>query len=556
MDKISEQILKRIEEECIEEQDTQLAFYTNCLMDMLRIFHNVERTNMLHYVCMILEPIMNLTVQFYIDSYNKYCDLKKNISDINKNKERMSILNDIEVSLSSIGEACEMIIQSTNGADRTFVQSAPVSAGLLNVSSKICAYYSVMLNDLADLFKQGDEKEYAFCVFPSLAYRSKAQLLFSSREERGKIGIIKIPTKSILDIKYIRVLLCHECFHIVSRSEIRLRKMRAECYLKILLYDLSERFFNNTKLNSEQIDALERFLYKNVIETIHNKFQDRQEEDRMFYSANIQGIYASHLLGLLRDVLNISAKSIYDQIFYYIKVSNYEEYEELYNSARNIRDQIRNTSVNLLAHNAIPLLCNFYMDVFRETFSDLMSVLLLRLKPEEWINAFQYQPVKDNELKERPGLYIRTFLVSSLLTSNDEPEHMAMNDLTKMWEVWKENKNSNNKFEEEIKKMLPGIEQENEYIESTTDNKLEFGIDVMNNLNMMQEFLKYLTACKQGMCEFEQENQAIVKQFKEKYAIGVEKNLLMHVAKREWENENDCKNNKIAKNSCKLEKID
>lgn len=535
MDKINEQILKDIEVKCIAEQDTQLAFYTDCLMDMLRIFHNVERTNMLHYVCMILEPIMSLTVQFYIDSYNKYCDLKNNSFDFNKNKERMIILNDIEVSLSSIGEACEMIIQSTNGADRTFVQSAPVSAGLLNVSSKVCAYYSVMLNDLTDLFKQGNKKEYAFCVFPSLAYRSKAQLLFSSREERGKIGIIKIPTKSILDIKYIRVLLCHECFHIVSKPEIRLRKMRAECYLKILLYDLSERFFNNTELNSAQIDALERFLYKNVIESIHDKFKGRQEEDRIFYSANIQSIYASHLLGLLREVLNIGAESIYKQIFLCIKVNNYEEYEELYNRARNICDQIRNTSVDLLTHNAIPLLCSFYMDVFRETFSDLMSVLLLRLKPEEWINAFQYQPVEDNESEERPGLYIRTFLVSSLLTSNDESEHVVMNDLTKMWKEWEESVNGNNRFEKEIKKMLSGIQKENEHTESTTDDKLEFGIDVMKNVNMIQEFSKYLSACRQKMCEFEWENQMIVKRFKDKYAIGTQKNLLMHVAKREWE---------------------
>ena len=83
--------------------------------------------------------------------------------------------------------------------------------------------------------------------------------------------------------------------------------------------------------------------------------------------------------------------------------------------------------------------------------------------------------------------------------------------------------------------MLSGIQKENEHTESTTDDKLEFGIDVMKNVNMIQEFSKYLSACRQKMCEFEWENQMIVKRFKDKYAIGTQKNLLMHVAKREWE---------------------
>ena len=537
------QLIEDIKEKCMEEGEDRWVFSCECLLKLEHLYFKIENTEMVSFVRQILSPIFSLAAGFFSDLYQDYCAADLESAPKESYAKRIRILDAVEYSLAVMGEAAEVVIQSTNGADRMLVQSAPIdTGGLLYTAPKLCAYYSTFLNELIKIFSEKEKIEYAFCVYPSLVYRPKAYLLFYEREKRGKIGVIRIPNRDIMDVEYLRILILHEFFHIVSKGNIRQRKLRAKIYFQILLYDLSSRIFENTELSLQEMNTLETCFYMEFIEKVEAEFKDSDETDHRFYSSNLQSYYGSRILEFLRKIATVTREEICTALYDLEKEKNFQKYMEKVKQAEKLQSCICGNAVNILANNTVFKICQFYMDVFREVFSDLASILTLNVSPEQWMKTFRHKIVNKMEKRQTPLLYARlTIVPQTLIASVYQGRRIAPCTPTlKEYDAY--SWNSRVDMLRQWKKWAKGSEMSSEDPEQKKghwENASSEKVSVLSNSRIMELYVKYLSACMQELLFFyEEQNKPVYEDFKKRFLNVREGNILDFVCMRQWELEN------------------
>ena len=268
--------LFKIWERCIRLEFENLKFYCECMLKLSRTFFKIEQTEMLSYIKRIMSPAFPLMVNYFVNRADAYISSKLE-------KERVEILEDIERSIVRFWDVHESIIQSSNGADRILMQTAPIDSGVHYAVPKLCAYYSELLNTFANLLNEESKNHYAFCVYPTLNSQAEAELLFATMKQRGKVGVIRVPGKDIANVEYITALLFHEFFHIIPGG-LRLRKKRALFFLNILLYDIDALLIGDLKFEDDKSkEKLREYLFGKLCGTILEELRKHEKGDRLFY---------------------------------------------------------------------------------------------------------------------------------------------------------------------------------------------------------------------------------------------------------------------------------
>lgn len=425
--------LEKVKEKCGTKEPV-IEYYADCLLKLTKAYNKIEETEMLHYVKRIVAPSFQLVIKYFSNCVDEYLDTKEP-------EEKMLLLNDIQSSVESYLEVWETIIQSTNTADRILIQSVPVGP-IRQIPVKICAYFSDFLNALTDLFKEDKEYSYAFLVYPSFGKRPESRLLFSTAQENGKVGIIRIPEKDIWNVTYVRMLICHEVFHIIPRG-LRDRLDRAKVLEKIITTDLKKRMWHDIenlpekkKFEEKQKKGIEEFYFKEISCDVHTKFiKGKDKNDRSFYSTEILQSYSDYYIDYLLNKLEISTNELWNNIYGSEQpISKFNVYQQRMEDLESTRMQMSRSILQLLAHSRLPEICSFYMDIFREVFSDLTFILSIQISAEEYFTSLRYTPLRNDDFELVPDLYLRAGLVLWIMTEGDA---LCNEGLFKNWKEWK-----------------------------------------------------------------------------------------------------------------------
>lgn len=534
-------------------QDEQLAYCCQCLEKMRRVYVKVRETEMLSYIRKILDPFFPLAVDHFCDRIQTYKDAITG----QKNKTADGVLTvdvyeDIKKSVLALSEAMEFIIQSSNKADRMLIQSIPINSGLLYSVPKMSAYFSQMLNTLAGILQNGMGSDYAFCVFPAIQYRSEAKVLFLTRQQRGKTALIRIPSADLMQVNYLRILLVHELFHVILIPESIQRKERAIYYFKILLHDIEGKLYDGLpELNQNQRGRLDRMLLAPITDAVSSKFKGKGDEERIFYSRQIQAFMTSTILDCLPCILSLNRNEIYECLYGCEKeCSNYSEYEKRMSLCEEIIGKMTENAIMLMKSSVISEVAALYMRIFREVLSDLSTVWTLRPKPESWIRSFHYHAVRANDQVKMPTQYMRISLViSTLAQAADRFEmHNPIYSYLKMWSDYQENLQNASCSE-------PFLEGIADYIGVLSRNKntlnAQADLDSEGNVLQFQVMYNYykdfFIQRLSVIIAFEEEHGIQFERFRKRFLIGypdygTEKcdqdydlAIIEHLAKRKWE---------------------
>lgn len=546
------EIMKKVNTRIKTVQNEHLAYCVNCVNKMMFLYEKIEKTEFLSYVLYMLKPAFPLFVKYFA---NRFWAFVNPVLPLSREQytEKEDILEDIDQSVTRFANAMEDIIQSTNAADRMVVQTAPVSSDLLSFSPKICAYYSMMLNSLAEILQDDEEIKYAFCVYPSLKYRPEARVLCSTMEESGKTSLIQVPSSSLLNVEYLRIVLLHEMFHVITFKNTRKRKERAVSYLHILLYalrdELSSELPVGVAIRDEKLDEL---IFRQIKEDVEKHFSENDEDDRKFYGKKIQQFYADTIIKQLVTLPELSRDKIYDALFA-DRSDRYSEYIEKMDKCEAIRASLGKRALQLMAHNSVEKICEFYMTIFRETLSDISGVWVLKLDPDRWIRSFRYTPHTQNEYLWEPVIYLRACLVCATLMMEKENTNGRLNDkFYNRWEEW--GKKAMDMAEGKTRESDGFIEGVGRYLGVLFGKKWEIISDaqhaeiqsqpqtrtyVLKNKNILRIYLPYFRSYWKNLLDYERRDGSRMWEFNERYFIDVdsESTIWEGIANRSWEKE-------------------
>lgn len=531
------QELGRLEKEAGLREEGVLRYYCLCMLKLYRAYTKIEKTELLSYIYQIVTPAFLLVLKHFLKQAKIYMMS-------GEMKDKALILQDIELSVESFCNVWEAVIQSTNGADRILIQSAPLEAGIRQIPVKLCAYYTSLLNDLANLFHESEEREYAFLVYPSLGSLPEAELLFLNRCESGKVGIIRVPEKDIKNIKYLRMLICHEFYHIVPGSKIRLRRSRAVLFAKILLYDLRERLLNGINVTESERDRLEYFLFSDALDDLKENYINNSAEDRSFYSTTILNEYSNYFTKCILQLLEKDSVDLWEMLYQAGDFDNFAKYKKSKDRSERYLQRIFQNIFKILANSEIAKACKFYSDIFREVFADLLYVLNLQVLPKEYLSTFRYRPVGEEDFIQRPGIYLRVCLVIETMTA--ESTYYLNEELHKNWVGWRHeyiegDENIEDDFIKEIKNFMFDIFTSSKNMlscdnEALMPEKDAVYVKTIPDKNIWKHYVEYFCLCRKEYQKFEEGHSREIQMFREKYLIGTEDSdmeILVSISKRE-----------------------
>lgn len=522
-------ILLEIKEKCKRNEEKLWEYYCDCLLELQYSFTKYEQTDMVPYFNTMMERVYPLVIHYFRNRYDAYRD-----SDLD---ERAEILNDVEVSIIAFSNAYNTLIKSINDADWIQVQNYPMSTGLYSVP-KLSAYYAALLNKLAEIYQENGKNDFGFCVYPTLDSLAEVRYLFSSYQDEGRVGIVKIPRKDIINIKYLNQLLLHEFHHVLPSSQ-RKREERAAYYQKILKYDISNRVLDGIENNMKE-KLMKMFLKEFDRNTGGSNIELNQPQK--YYSTEtinyFSDLFENTLMCLLKKKVDEYAEEIYQEDEY----SNIEDYISKMKEVEKCRDKITDNVIEMLKAREVVLFCKFHMDIFREVFSDILSILVLGSTAEIWLSTFEHQSIEKECFLNSFEVELRMALVCKVMSDGEE---YFCDQSFGNWKLWVEKllNDSNEKQSsicQRIRSILLLFDREDLSEAKSYKNNMKSKhktIGVFSHKAIWQIYLDYFNLCKNGFMlsvEKQQKIKAVRQQF---YLFPDSDNevVLQKISYRGWE---------------------
>lgn len=391
----------------------------SCAMIMMKILNGLSEmayTEFHRYEKKMLWRAMEL--------FSKQCIQQIQIAlECNEVERKKEYIVDIESSISEMTDVYKNIMGGVSNAERQVFQSLSVDIKIHDLSPKLCAFYSSILDEVIAMFTENGI-EYAFVIHPVLHSTIEAKVLLGKREQSGKVVIIYVSEALMEEFDLVSICLLHEAFHVLTKSE-RMRNKRAQYFLLQMIEQMRCQLFRDVyfKINEDEIkEVLMQHWFRDVKEQL-KKYERREENDKGFYGRRIEieveNKIKEYLCDVDSDIENIMLKIIFQNE----NVNNYSEYREQACAIEKNIKKIRKNIFYLISENLVSEIANQLMFIYRETYADIACILLLQLKPElyqkAFMNSIQFQ---HDESYVDDAKILREMLVATIVSREICPE--------------------------------------------------------------------------------------------------------------------------------------
>ena len=371
----------------------------------------MEDSDTYGYESQILGEAMRLFCIYYVEQVN---EALKQQAD---NGKKDGIIEDLEDAISKISNVYKNVIDSTSNSDRQLFTSHAVETSIYDISPKLFATYSMILETLAALFSQ--QNLYAFLLHPSLKSNVETVNLFDIRQRPGKVVLIYIPENKIERVRQIPFYLLHEAFHVLTKDE-RCRKERA-CKMQIHMFNgLFQRLFQNVSFDFIGGDAdieVKNELMERWFKTEEwiAELRKRKDDDRELYSRNIIARICIDWKNALRNIFG----NLGEDLCQVLAKKNCQQQENPYKALLQVEWEIRRNLVEILANNSVEQYAVAYMQIYREAYADIASILTAGISPDIYKNAFQESQIEpmSSVLKKDVLREIRIYIVAETVAN-------------------------------------------------------------------------------------------------------------------------------------------
>lgn len=366
------------------------AAISNCAMSMAKILNGLSEmryTQFHRYEKQIFWNAMKLFSEQCIKQIGYALDCE----DVT---EKKIVISDIEESISDMSEVFKNIFGGTETVERQVFQSLSVDTNMYELSPKLCALYSSILEKTVRLF--GDKNvEYAFVIHPTLHSTIETKVLLRQRKESGKVVLVYISESMIENFEIVSVCLLHEVFHSITRRE-RNQKKRSLYFASDMVLYMKQFLFQDVKIDMEKEEqnrieeGLMEYWFSDLMSNKKMASYKEKAEDSKDFAKNrfrdeFVGMLKHHLLKI-RDHLDDAIRYV---MFDAQACEDYHSYLGRLKMAAGLKDQIRNNINRIILEDKILAAANLLLFMYREIYADMACILALELRPEQYKKAFQ-----------------------------------------------------------------------------------------------------------------------------------------------------------------------
>ena len=465
---------------CKCKNEIALSGYTGCMIRLINGFSQIYQSQFHYYEKKILWHAMELFANHFMEQ------TELAVSQTNVYEKRC-LIDEIENAVDRMTNVYRNVIDSTSDSDRQMLSGVSVDTSIYELSPKLCAFYSKILDDLVHMFHE--ENNYAFILHPTLKNNTETQILFEQRTLSGKVVIIYISESIIEEVDVVSVFLLHEAFHVLTKE--RLREKRLPFFSTLLISSMKQLLFKDVDFSVEQntngFTAADDVKFKEQL--LAKFFSDMPDEaakwdQKSKDSKYMKDFYGNNVLKWGTDYLNKRLLVINAHLENWMNEvvwdtdpqMNYRDFNSKYLNVMDSINKIRSNLFEIIYNHKTLSLNERFLFIFREIYADIACILTLELEPDEYDLAFEkskqfvYDPKKFRDSIQE----LRDYIVSKTVARFLPPK------IGRLWE----NRNS----------------QMSEY---DPDQLTHSNINVMIDLDdeIIYPFLEYAFQCARAFCD-------------------------------------------------------
>ena len=346
--------------------------------------------------------------------------------------------------------ALNCLVNTVMHTDRQFIQATAFNAVFYDVPPKIVAYYTALLNRFKKLMVDSDKGDYVFIFTPNFQTGiTLVPLLKFEKPPVDRLFVISIEEKAMYDVESVFRRLVHETAHCAG-NDSRLRTERQEKLVSAFLYNvLYYSVSDYVQFNEEtypMINQLTNHLYysgflshddynysiefDDLIHKLVTLFVNIPNENDVSLEAKTHTFVFNKIQKHITSILENDDNSVQKIIGDKVKISNKNgfrdgEKDKTYDLNvsmiakyltisffKSVSERFGNSKEKEEAYENI----YYYIDIFKESYSDLQSIIVLKLTFEDYLKSFiDIEGLDVNLIEGRFSDLARIALISKLM---------------------------------------------------------------------------------------------------------------------------------------------
>lgn len=348
--------------------------------------------------------------------------------------------------------AINLLAQNSIRLERQFIQSVDLNARIYEAPVQLNAFYASYFSLLKDILNSGmKESDYEFMICPGMAEYLNVRRVLPNASRKNRLLLVEVPEHQIYDVRNQLMVMAHEAAHFVGR-DIRHRTERHKMMLKVIVNSVSTFLVLDEGMHpfctEESIKAfeneygleLENATKAYYTEIEKDKFRIAEDRYHTEYMREDLWICAQAVLIENEDLLDRIGKAAFDRFGREMDLQNLDAVKKL-QEFRRFKSEFWENKKAFLARITVPEITlsdecciNTIVDsnihFMKEAFADSISVLLLRLSPEEYIESLLGSSEQIGKLQG----HIRTIEWRIALVSKVVPD-CCDEETKKLWEM-------------------------------------------------------------------------------------------------------------------------
>lgn len=383
--------------------------YLKSILQIINSLQKYENMDYVDYTYIVLYAPMNMLLE-----------LVKMEKENQKNEieEQEEILHGI----SGFFYAINLLAQNSTRLERQFIQSVDLNARIYEAPVQLNAFYFAYFSLLRDILNKGvgEEYNYEFMICPGMAEYLNVQRVLPRASRKKRLLLVEIPEHQIYNVRNQLMVMAHEAAHFVGR-DIRCREYRHELIVQVIAKSVSTFLILDEEMHpycaAKSIKKFEEKYLKalqNELEAFYHELEEKNiriGEDRFHteYMKDDLRIYAQSALLGKEDLWDEIGKEALERFARSMELENLDIADKLL-KLRQFKTEFLENKKTFLIRMTIPettlsdeCCINNIVDssihLMKETFADIISVLLLQLSPEEYIESLFYSSEQVQELQ-------------------------------------------------------------------------------------------------------------------------------------------------------------
>lgn len=479
------------------DRENRSLLYYKALYKILNSLQKFENSPFPNYIYKpLFEPL-----QVFI---NKVIEMEKENSSECRTKEIFRFLDSVN-----------LIVQNSSTGDRQFVTAPGFNMQSYDLPSKLISFYASFVQQVTTLLNIKDSSgdtggghDYKFLTCVGMKQQLVVAKILECFCPETRLMLVEVPERQMFALKESMLMLTHEVSHFAGWT-IRCRKEREEYMLQsiewmlsvglITLFDIAEG------LTLPQMQAWKNKLHELLVEEFIQYDDWHRPEQGLAH--HTEYLYRKWRLKCPK-VLKECKQELENCLMEERKGKAGESVQDMERRYKR-KEVITRCMSSLIAevmshpgagHFAFSDMVGSVIDIYKETFADLVSILTLDLSFEQYIAAFTgLLEITDNQELLRTDAFIRTAAVSCVVFYDKDKKQWPESKGTIFENPDKEKllRQAIEKIKDEVSKQTHGKIQISDILKKPFELKRITYMDFYFISGVWNSLNQYLSLCKQ-----------------------------------------------------------